>query len=169
MGWQPKGCETYLWNFGDGGTSTLPQPAHNYQTANTYTVSLILTGASAQTISRTVVVAGQSGGTPQFTADFSYTQAGLATGTALTFLPSTNPPGAGKTFKWTFGDGAQTTNNSPDPVTHIYDTANGSGPFNVVLEVTGTSGPSRGRDENDHAGHTGKTTRSAPMTMRIRT
>lgn len=34
---------TYLWKFGDGNTSTLPNPTHTYSTGGTYTVTLIAT------------------------------------------------------------------------------------------------------------------------------
>jgi PKD repeat protein len=37
------GSLTYSWTFGDGGTSTLQNPAHTYGTAGTYAVSLTTT------------------------------------------------------------------------------------------------------------------------------
>ncbi len=36
--------ETWLWNFGDGATSSNPNPAHVYTTPGTYAVSLTVTG-----------------------------------------------------------------------------------------------------------------------------
>jgi PKD repeat protein len=47
---------TYLWNFGDGGTSTLTNPLHTYAFTGTYTAILTvtdelgLTGSSSRTI-----------------------------------------------------------------------------------------------------------------------
>ena len=35
----------WLWNFGDGATSTLQNPQHTYQTSGTYTITLITTNA----------------------------------------------------------------------------------------------------------------------------
>ena len=35
-----SGITGYLWNFGDGGTSTIADPVHVYKSANTFTVSL---------------------------------------------------------------------------------------------------------------------------------
>ena len=37
---------TYLWNFGDGQTSTLQNPSHSYSNSGTYTVSLALTSCA---------------------------------------------------------------------------------------------------------------------------
>jgi len=37
---------SYQWDFGDGGTSTDPNPSHNYNTFDTFTVSLIVTDAN---------------------------------------------------------------------------------------------------------------------------
>jgi PKD repeat protein len=38
-----------LWNFGDGTTSSLQNPSHNYASANTYTVNLTVTDDDAAT------------------------------------------------------------------------------------------------------------------------
>ncbi len=38
---------TYLWNFGDGGTSTAKVPVHYYTAAGTYTVTLTVSDASS--------------------------------------------------------------------------------------------------------------------------
>jgi gliding motility-associated-like protein len=40
------GGTSWLWNFGDGGTSTLQTPSHTYNATGNYTVSLIATGAN---------------------------------------------------------------------------------------------------------------------------
>jgi PKD repeat protein len=39
---------TYQWAFGDGGTSTLPDPVHTYTAAGTYTVVLTATGVCGE-------------------------------------------------------------------------------------------------------------------------
>lgn len=38
---------SYLWDFGDGATSTVVNPAHTYDTAGIYTVTLIVDGTAA--------------------------------------------------------------------------------------------------------------------------
>src|SRR5206468_3905046 len=39
---------TWAWDFGDGGTSTLKNPTHQYTVAGSYTVSLMATGPGGQ-------------------------------------------------------------------------------------------------------------------------
>ncbi len=41
-------AETYLWDFGDGTTSTLPNPTHTYLSNGTYTVELTTTNCDPQ-------------------------------------------------------------------------------------------------------------------------
>lgn len=50
---------TYLWDFGDGDTSTAQHPSHFYNTAGNYTVQLIVTGCGTNltdTFSTNVVI-----------------------------------------------------------------------------------------------------------------
>jgi PKD repeat protein len=51
---------TYLWDFGDGNTSTLKSPVHNYSNTGTYTVKLTASNAmgSSSTTSSVPVAAG---------------------------------------------------------------------------------------------------------------
>lgn len=46
---------SYLWDFGDGGTSTEPAPVHPYEFAGVYTVSLTVTTDSGCISERTLV------------------------------------------------------------------------------------------------------------------
>lgn len=53
------GATSWLWNFGDGNTSTQRNPTHVYQTNGTFTVSLTATnsfGANTKTITSMIVV-----------------------------------------------------------------------------------------------------------------
>jgi len=42
-------ANTYLWNFGDGSTSTLANPSHTYNTNGTYSVKLVAYGGTCGT------------------------------------------------------------------------------------------------------------------------
>ena len=52
---------TYMWSFGDGGTSNLPEPSHTYATTGTYTVQLIVTNACGSDTITTTVIAVATG------------------------------------------------------------------------------------------------------------
>ncbi len=62
-GWTPSvECDKFDWSFGDGGTSTDMFPTHVFTTANTYTVTLKLTGALSTGTYTTSVTIGTPGG-----------------------------------------------------------------------------------------------------------
>jgi PKD repeat protein len=42
-------CDGWVWNFGDGGTSTLKNPTHTYTSAGSRTVSLLASYSPDQT------------------------------------------------------------------------------------------------------------------------
>jgi PKD repeat protein len=53
------GVDSWLWDFGDGSTSTLQNPAHYYTSSGTYTVSLTVTncaGSDQATISNYITI-----------------------------------------------------------------------------------------------------------------
>jgi PKD repeat protein len=56
---------SWLWNFGDGGSSTQQSPSRTYAAAGTYTVGLTVTdnGGASATATRQVTVGGTCGGT----------------------------------------------------------------------------------------------------------
>lgn len=47
---------TYLWDFGDGSTSTLKTPTHTYAEPGTYLVTLTVTDAEGRTVTKTMEV-----------------------------------------------------------------------------------------------------------------
>ncbi len=117
-----SGTLSYNWNFGDGGTSTLANPLHNYTTAGNYTVSLTTTSNQGCTNTYTqtnAVVIGAS--------NASFTSANsICIGNALNF---TNTSPTASSVLWYFGDGSTSTTVN---ATHVY---NNTGVFNVKLVV----------------------------------
>ena len=122
---------TYLWNFGDGGTSTDVNPTHTYTVAGVYTVSLTITnGYGTDTAAQPAYVSVGVGPV----ADFMGTpQTGnLPLAVAFTDLSTGNP----STWKWDFGDGGTSTQENPS---HTYTKA---GTYTVRLTVTNAFGTS---------------------------
>ena len=127
-----SGGVSYLWDFGDGGTSTATNPSHTYTALGNYTVKLIATGANGCTdtlvktdyikLNNVVISLGISpvAGCAPVTTVF--------TGTIV----STPEPIA--TYLWDFGDGTTSPLQNPS---HTYNTP---GSYTVTYTVTTVSG-----------------------------
>jgi PKD repeat protein len=117
--------ETWTWDFGDGNTSTLQNPAHLYAAAGTYNVCLIVTNAcgEAESICQTITVCGLP------VADFTFSDNGLE-------VDFTDESDLAVAWQWIFGDGGTSTQQNP---THVY--ANG-GTYEVCLIVVNNCGES---------------------------
>ena len=120
---------SWLWNFGDGLTSTSHNPAHVYNGPGVYDVSLIVTnnlGCSDTSDVPTEITVGLNHW-GNFTSDVD---SGCA---SLTVQFSNNNANCATAF-WTFGDGQTSTDINPQ---HIYTAA---GTYSVTLIVTTTTG-----------------------------
>ncbi len=143
------GPTSWAWDFGDGGTSSLANPAHTYTAPGTYTVSLNASnskGGDVSTMTDLVTVTAQ--------APLAGFTASPTSGTApleVTFTDtSTNQPAS---WAWDFGDGATSTEQNP---VHSYATA---GSYAVSLTVANTGGTNtRVRSDLIHVGN-------APVTV----
>jgi PKD repeat protein len=102
----------WAWDFGDGTTSTLQNPAHTFATTGTYDVVLVVTDNEGATgfISQPISVVENQGPT----AAFTYLSNGLDV--ALSDA-SSDPDDAIAGWYWDFGDGATSTSQNP---THTY-------------------------------------------------
>jgi PKD repeat protein len=92
---------SYFWNFGDGSTSTNPQPDHAFA-PGTYTVCLTVTQGDC--VDTTCVAITVGGGSPcdQHQADFTTTSDGLA----IQFTSTSTGTGPNTEYLWSFGDGS---------------------------------------------------------------
>jgi subtilisin family serine protease/chitodextrinase len=126
---------TYLWDFGDGQTSTEANPSHTYASANTYTVTLTVTDPSdaqdTDTTSATITV----GSNQPPVADAGLDQAGMVR-QDLSFdgSGSYDPDGSITEYSWDFGDGKT---GSGMTVSHNYKK---EGTYTVTLTVTDNQG-----------------------------
>ena len=122
---------TYLWNFGDGNTSTEKNPPHTYVSSGIYTVNFTVTEISNNnaTLSKPyyIHVADTLNAT-----DFSgIPKCGLRP-LSVQFIDGTVLPH--DQWEWNFGDNG--TSNLSDPL-HIY---NGEGSWSVSLHIWNNSG-----------------------------
>ena len=123
---------TWVWSFGDGGTSTLSNPVHTYETDGTYTVTLTATNsAGSNTISRTNYITASKVTDAPEPLFKSTTASGYAPLNVQFVDVSSNSPNA---WVWSFGDGSTSSIQNP---THTYTTA---GTYTVTLTATNSAG-----------------------------
>ncbi|MGN7820360.1 PKD domain-containing protein [Chitinophaga sp. 22536] len=128
---QSQNATSWLWDFGDGTTSTEENPTHTYTRQGSYSVTLqASSGSNCTTTARkdgyvvilppsaTIFPAGTEGCLPM----------------TIPFQAQVNSIDAVVSYEWNFGDG--TTSNQQNP-THIFDK---EGIFTVTLKITTASG-----------------------------
>lgn len=136
---------SYFWNFGDGNTSTRPNPCHNYRNPGTYTVSLQVCnpGSCCHTTTQTITVlsgglADLMGNGAQDTIKYCVFPGDPTTSYTVTFTDGGDCPGGGCTYEWDFGDGTPpVTTPTNAPQTHTYTSF---GEWWAYLTVTHPSG-----------------------------
>ncbi|OSZ82554.1 hypothetical protein CAP35_04610 [Chitinophagaceae bacterium IBVUCB1] len=124
------GTATYLWDFGDGNTSTATSPTKTYSTPGTYTVTLLVTNGNG--CSKSLVKTNFIKVSNKPTA--SFTSANVNGCSAPVTASFTNTSTGAVSYEWSFGDGNTSTATSPS---HTY-TANGT--YNVRLIATNAFG-----------------------------
>jgi PKD repeat protein len=100
---------SWLWDFGDGNTSTDENPLHVYQNAGTYTVSLTITdiGGCTNSIEQPDAVVYIPYPDPAFAVDETLG----CIGDVFTF--TNNSTGNAVSYQWNFGDGGTSTAENP--------------------------------------------------------
>jgi uncharacterized repeat protein (TIGR01451 family) len=124
--YDPEGQSfTYLWEFGDGTTSILENPAYTYSTDGIYTVNLTVNDGMQNSYPKKLIV---SIGYPVADTGGPYTVYGIQ---PLTFNSSASfdPEEGPLTYSWEFGDGSISTEANP---TYTYAT---EGVYTVSLTV----------------------------------
>jgi len=121
---------SWSWDFGDGETSAEQHPSHTYQTADTFNVSLTVTGPGGEdTMTReNYIRISDPPPVADFTADTTQGQWPFD----VSFSDLSNGPVS--TWLWDFGDGSTSTEQNPS---HTYQDAD---TLNVTLIATGPGG-----------------------------
>jgi len=115
---------TYVWSFGDGGSSTNQNPSYSYSTAGVYPVKLTATSAAGCTSSTVDTITAVAVTSSAFNVNFEgYRHYGF-TASDLT----------GTTYTWYFGDSSIAYGKTP-----YHEYAN-SGTYKVTLIVTNANG-----------------------------
>ena len=115
----------FLWDFGDGVTSTLPSPTHAFDYPGSYIVALSATNAcNTDTFTQTLTVTCDAP-TPAFTWSGSELAITFTNQSTATFPMD---------FVWDFGDGVTSTAAAP---THEYALP---GPYTVTLTAADACG-----------------------------
>jgi gliding motility-associated-like protein len=122
---------TYLWDFGDGTTSSAKSPTHTYSTPGTYAVSLIITTSSGCAGTLTIPEAVKAGSKPH--ASFTVNPTDVCAFQPVQFTD--NSTGNADQWLWQFGDGGTST--SQNPSYQYQDT----GYFSVTLIVWSNACP----------------------------
>ncbi|MBP9188799.1 MAG: gliding motility-associated C-terminal domain-containing protein [Chitinophagales bacterium] len=121
--------ENFLWDFGDGSTSTESEPNHVYETPGTYFITLIAIDSDACIPNDTAYLTINVFDLPE--AGFSFTPDSVSVFGFANFIDqSTNA----SSWYWTFGDGTNSTLQNP---THAYPAA---GNYTVCQTVTNADG-----------------------------
>jgi gliding motility-associated-like protein len=121
----------YLWDFGDGTTSTGKNPTHTYSTPGTYDVSLIISTTSGCVDTLTMPEAVKAGSKPN--ASFTVNPSDVCAFQPVQFTD--NSTGNIDQWLWQFGDGGTST--SQNPLYQFQDT----GYFSVTLIVWSNTCP----------------------------
>jgi PKD repeat protein len=114
---------SWLWNFGDGTTSTLETPTHVYDNNNTHHASLTVTTNLGCTYT---YIGFNSVNFSSFNAAFNSSVVEGSNPIAINFT-STNQ--SATSWLWNFGDGTTSTEENP---THIYQN---DGEYQVSLQI----------------------------------
>lgn len=124
------GAVSWLWDFGDGTTSTQQNPAHVYPGPGNYTVKLVATSSAGcqDSITRMNYVTVYPGPVVNFTAD-------TTNGCGLPFTVDFSNSSTGGTYFWDFGDGGTSTLFNPPPYNYTIP-----GVYTVKLIVTRPNG-----------------------------
>ncbi len=117
---------SYLWDFGDGTSSTLVSPSKIYDQPGTYTVTLIYSTVGGCTDTLIYPAAIRAGNVP--VAKLFATPSQVCAFTPVQFTDSSNAAPVDR-WLWRFGDGGTSTEQHP---THLY---RDTGWFDITLIV----------------------------------
>jgi len=139
---QSTGSPTaWKWNFGDGSNSTEKNPVHTYNESGLYSVKLTASNSNgSNALTKTGYIAVVSNVSNTSVTSFSASPTSGKVPLTVSFTDkSTGKP---TSWKWTFGDGDNSTEMNP---VHTY---NKSGNYTVALTTTNEEGSDKVQKSN---------------------
>ncbi|MBK7855940.1 MAG: PKD domain-containing protein [Bacteroidetes bacterium] len=124
-------ADSYLWNFGNGQTSTDPSPVYNYTIGGNYQVTLIASNSFG--CIDTLIISPSINVKQSPTANFSVAQAAQCSGSTFNFQ-NTSSNLSNPTYNWLIG--ATDTSTAANPGIALL----GPGFYSVSLTVTNDNG-----------------------------
>ena len=127
----------WVWDFGDGNTSTEQNPIHTYASAGNYTVNLTVknTAGSDAEVKTNYITVNKSGGSGGGEAPVANFTANVTEGNApLAVTFNDTSAGSVTTWLWNFGDGNTSTEQNP---IHTYAA---EGTYTVTLNASNAYG-----------------------------
>jgi len=128
-----QGASSWLWDFGDGGSSTEQNPTYTYNTMGVYTVTLTAANEFGSDIKTRVDYITVTAPMPPI-ADFTASATDIYIGNSVQFTDTSleNPT----SWSWTFEGGTPATSTAQNPMV----TYNTPGKFDVTLLVSNAQG-----------------------------
>ncbi|HEX3006500.1 MAG TPA: PKD domain-containing protein, partial [Bacteroidales bacterium] len=111
------GASSYLWDFGDGNTSTSLSATHTYLTEGDYTVTFVAQGATCDETTVQIVKVRKRDAVFTLPAE-------ICAGTGGNFnssLSHTMVKSCGEKYLWNFGDNSQQIRTRKDEVSHSFE------------------------------------------------
>jgi len=128
------GEQSYIWDFGDGTTSTTEKfPSHTYTNTGTYTVKLSAV-ADACSYEDTVIV-HVIDEHPVYS--FNSAQSKICRHDTLQFNVQNYNPSYITSFSWDYGDGTQSAFTKSDKSSYVYNKAGTYYPKLITLDIQG--------------------------------
>ena len=127
-----------LWDFGDGGTSSLQNPTHYFTSPGVFDVELLITspGGCKDSITKTITVYDTAG------TRLAYSPLGGCIPQSVNLNVVTPSPA---TFIWDYGDGGSDTTMVPN-ISHLYTTYGNFVPKVILVDPSGCIIPVPGFD-----------------------
>lgn len=130
--WQ--NCDEFLWDFGDGSTSTEREPTYEYSTRGDFTVTLVVTNENGAVQATRMMPVGEPAAKP-VAVTYSYSPEHPKPGEAVQFTAETEGGDPPSKWEWDFGDGSE--KGLGQTVEHVFED---EGTFRVGVAASNSGG-----------------------------